>query len=261
MSAKPEFYRSMTAAAFAAAIWLAALVMAQAQEIDPAREYHKCMDLAKTAPEQGFDAALEWKGLGGGDAAEHCTAVALFGMGQYAQAAQRLQDLAQIVRTGAALKAQLLGQAGQAWLLAAEAEKAEQALTAAIELAPGDPELFIDRAQALAARGGYSAALEDLGKAIALDPTRVDAFVFRASAYRKLEQLAEAASDVDQALALRPGQPDALLERGMVRRLRGEIDGARKDWLAVIQNAPGTRAADLAQSNLQRLEETKDNGN
>jgi regulator of sirC expression with transglutaminase-like and TPR domain len=243
----------------AGGVCLAGTPPVSAQDADQQAEYKKCMTLAKTAPDKGFDAALAWRGRGGGDPAEHCTAVALFGLHQYAEAAQRLQDLARFSHSGPALKVKLLDQAAAAWLLAGAADRAEQVLTAALELKPDDPGLLIDRAQALAALGGYTSAAQDLSQAITLDPTRVDAFVLRATAYRKLKRLGEATSDIDQALALRPGQPDAMLERGILKLLGKDLKGARADWQAVIDAAPDSPAAKLARGNLTHLDEAEKN--
>ena len=57
----------------------------------------------------------------------------------------------------AGLRADVLDQAGQAWLLAGDPVRAYAAAGEATALAPGDPELLIDRAEA-AADAGYSNA-------------------------------------------------------------------------------------------------------
>jgi len=54
-----------------------------AQEIDHAERYEDCMAEAKTAPHRAFEMALSWRGLGGGDAAEHCAGAALIGLKQF----------------------------------------------------------------------------------------------------------------------------------------------------------------------------------
>lgn len=242
----------------ATAIWavlLAAVpLLAAAEEIVPAREYAACMKLAHENPEEGFDRAVTWRGLGGGDAARHCEAVSLFGLGQYAEAGRRLEDLAQTMKAEPAFRAQLFGQAGQAWLLAGVAQRAEHVFTAAIELDPKDPELRIDRAQALAAEGAYFDAIRDLTDALAIDPDRVAAYVFRAAANREVGRLDAAREDITRALALQPDHPEGLLERGILNRLDGDKVAARRDWLAAIEAAPKSAAAKSARENLQRMD-------
>ncbi|MEC7655384.1 MAG: hypothetical protein VX416_03440, partial [Pseudomonadota bacterium] len=45
------------------------------------REYGACMRLARVSTTEGFETALDWSDAGGGGAAKHCAAVALFSMG------------------------------------------------------------------------------------------------------------------------------------------------------------------------------------
>lgn len=51
-----------------------------------AREYAACMAIARSNPRAAHESALAWRKKGGGNAAIHCIAVALLGMGQYSQA-------------------------------------------------------------------------------------------------------------------------------------------------------------------------------
>ena len=209
---------------------------------------------ARHSPEVGFERALAWGGLGGGAAAKHCAAVALMGLKQYGEAARRLQELADEVVARPAFKAELLGQAGQAWLLAADLAKADAVLTTALTLNPTSVELLIDRAQVAAEQGAYREAANDLSKALSVEENRADALVFRASAYRHLKQMSDADRDLWRALILAPDDPAALLERGMLARLQGEDQAARRDWLRVIEVAPGRPVAGLARINLQKMD-------
>lgn len=227
---------------------------APADTIDHARRYASCMALARRSPEEAFETATAWAGLGGGDAAQHCAAAALMGLKLYADAAARFESVAQHTKGEATLKAELLAQAAQAWLLNNSPERAHDVLTAALKLRPEEPELLIDRATARAALKLYGEAAEDLTRAIAIDPSRADAFAFRASAYRHLDQLDQASADAERALAIDRGHAAARLERGIIRRLTGDDAGARQDWLDVLRSSPGTPAADAAASNLETMD-------
>jgi regulator of sirC expression with transglutaminase-like and TPR domain len=227
---------------------------APGQVIDHAYQYQACMTLAREAPQEAFETALTWRGLGGGDAAEHCVAVALIGLGQHTKAAARLEALARKTKQGAAIKAGLLAHAAQAWILAGRAMRAESVLTAALKLTPSDSALMVDRAQARAGYRDYAGAVEDLSRAIELGGGAADAFVFRASAYRHLDRLELALADIEKALAFRPTHPEGLLERGILRRLREDNDGARQDWLVILRTAPGSPAADAARRNLESMD-------
>ena len=63
-------------------------------ELPAAQAYEKCLGLARSDPAQGFEAAIDWRDTGGGMAAQHCTAVALAELGQFQEAATRLEQLA-----------------------------------------------------------------------------------------------------------------------------------------------------------------------
>ncbi len=244
-------------AGITAAFLLLAVAPSGAQRL-PAVEadhYARCMEAARQKPEAAFDDANAWRIAGGGHPAEHCADVALIGLGRYAEAAGKLEALADTMVKGPIdLRAQVLGQAGQSWLLAGDSARAAAVLTAALALTPDDADLLTDRAEALAGEKKYREAVADLDGALKLDGKRVDALVFRASAHRSLEQYDLARRDIDIALRLAPDQPDALLERGNIRGLTGDEAGARKDWQRVAQVAPNSAADSAARANLAKLD-------
>jgi tetratricopeptide (TPR) repeat protein len=167
----------------------------------------------------------------------------------------RLEALGQaMVRAPAELRAEVLDQAGQAWLMAGDAARAYAADTAALRFAANDADLLLDRAEAAGTAGWYDKAAADLDRVLKANPDRIDALVYRASAYRRLERLDEALADIDRALKLAPDSAPALLERGALRRLKGDADGARQDWLRVAALAPGSAAAAAAKGNIERLD-------
>ena len=224
-----------------------------------AQRYSECLSLASSAPEDAFEAALAWQQDGGGDAARHCAAVALLGQGLYRDAAERLETLAQTMLSPApGLLADVLAQAGQAWLLADDTQRAFAAQSAAIELAPKNIELLIDRSFALAQAQNYWEAIDDLNRAAELAPDRPDILVYRASAYRYVDAFDLALTDVNAALRIAPDDLEGLLERGILRRLSGDDAGAREDWLKVVTLAEDSPAAEAARSNLERLDVNAD---
>ena len=254
MSAGPKTLACGRSATFAA-VWLLLSGTAGAETLDNALAYTACMELARTAPAQAFEEALVWQDDGGGRAARHCAAVALIELGQPAEAARRLEALAGAFAPAEAGPAsEILGQAGQAWLAAGEAARALTAQSAALELAPKNVELLIDRSITLAARNSVRAALDDLDRAAALAPERAEVLVLRASAYRQLDQAARAGAELERALALEPENPDGLLERGILRHAAGDRAGARQDWLQAVTLAPESPAADAARARLELLD-------
>jgi tetratricopeptide (TPR) repeat protein len=226
---------------------------ATAQDAAQAREYDQCIELAMREPELGFERAIAWRDLGGDVPARHCVAVALYGLGQFGEAALRLERLAQENRDSQ-LQVSLLGQAGNAWLMAEEFERAHAALSAALEIAPLNYDLLVDRSLVYAAAKNYWDTVDDLNRALDIRPDSAEALVFRASAYRYLDSLELANDDVNRALELHGDHVAAYLERGNIRRLRGDPEGARADWLEAIRLAPESPAAEMARRNLERLD-------
>jgi tetratricopeptide (TPR) repeat protein len=238
-----------------ALLFLAAPAFAQPLPAVEAENYERCMTLARKDPSAGWETALQWQSRGGRHPAEHCAAVALIALGQYGEAGKRLEKLADEMRhSPPELVAEVLGQAGQAWLLEGDAPRAHAALTQALALTPNAPDLLVDRASASAAASDYAHAEEDLSKALALDRKRADALTYRASARRALGRLDPALADVDAALKLQPDSPDALLERGNILRMKGDAASARRDWVRVGLLAPDTPADAAAKANIERLE-------
>jgi tetratricopeptide (TPR) repeat protein len=257
MTPLPRPLAGVALAGSAAAFLILAVSPLGAQRLPAveAEHYARCMEAARQQPQAAFDDASAWRIAGGGHPAEHCADVALIGLGRYEEAAAKLEALADTMLKGPAeLRAQVLGQAGQSWLLAGDPARAAGVLTAALALAPDDADLLTDRAEALAGEKKYREAIADLDGALKLDAKRVDALVFRASAHRSLEQYDLARRDIDAALRLAPDQPDALLERGNIRGLTGDEAGARKDWRRVAQVAPDSAADSAAKANLARLD-------
>jgi len=231
----------------------AALAQDELERAAAAARYNTCLALADRDARSAYDQAVDWRDHdSGGMAAEHCAAVALARLGQYAEAAGRLEALARDAEP--AMAARLYGQAGQAWSMAGETQRAYADQSKAVERAPKDVELLIDRAFTLVEAGDIWLAIDDLSLAAKLAPTRGDILIYRASAYRLTKSLDLARLDVERGLTLNPGDPLGLLERGILKRLRSDPEGAREDWLATIAAAPDSEAAAAARANLERLE-------
>jgi tetratricopeptide (TPR) repeat protein len=213
--------------------------------------YERCLTLAKTNARDAASAAETWHGAGGGAAALHCEALALTALHRYGEAATKLDQAAVIAPGGEHdLRIALYDQAGNAWLLAGNPEKAEASLNIAVTLSPRDEDILFDRARARAARKDWSGAESDLTKLLALDGDRADAWVLRASARHAEGRRAEASADVAHALAVYPDYPEALVERGTMKLEAGDAAGARADWQTAIHAAPNGDAASAARQHL-----------
>lgn len=224
---------------------------------NPSRTYEVCLMTAKNEPEKGFEMAGKWLALGGGPPARHCEAIALIGMKEYTEAATRLEELAK-VNEDESVRAGVLSQAGQAWLLQGDLSRALEAQTAALDAMPVKNRqhayILVDRAATLADAGKYAEAVLDLDASLAIDPKNPDALAFRASARRHLNDVDVALVDAEQAVALDPHNIIGLLERGIIYRLKKRNDDARKDWLRIIQIAPDSEAGRAARTNIERMD-------
>lgn len=252
-------------------VWAALAAQAMAAGASPAHaqtpageaaQYRACLSQVSTNADAAYDQALEWRDRGGGAPALHCAALALVALGKHGEAAARLQALAE-TPGGRGMAPQLLGQAGNAWLLAGQPGNAYNAFSAALnafartpdkEASPEQVDLLLDRAQAQAALNRWAAAETDLSRALSLDPENGPAYVFRASARRMQDKLEAALEDLQLALALSPQDAAALLERGAIYRLMKKPDQARKDWLAAIAAGPESETANTARRNLEMLD-------
>lgn len=227
---------------------------ALAQTIEGPREYQACILVAKKNPEAGWEEALAWQSLGGGEAARHCAAVALIGLGKYGEAASRLETLANESVRADDVRAEMLAQAAQAWMLQGNLPRADSAQRGALVLSPGNPDILLDHAVLLAQVSHYAEAVATLSQVLRAQPNRVEALTLRGTAFRYLDNLPGAEDDINQALKLDPDFPDALLERGILRRLKGDDKGARADWMRTIERAPEAEAAELARKNLEKMD-------
>ncbi len=223
------------------------------QSPDHLRLYNECMDLARAEPLKALPVAEKWHANGGGLAARHCVATAMYGAGRYTQAAAQFESIARDMgmdRPG--LRAELWAQAGQAFMEAGLPEKALVAQGKALELKTNDADLWVDRALSFAALKTWPRAISDLDRAIALRPNDVDTLVLRAAAWRNAGSPARALEDANRALKVAPDHSEALLERGFANLARGDRPSANTDFSAVLRLVPpGSSAARGAEAGLR----------
>lgn len=219
-----------------------------------------CLERAKLDPPAARAAAEKWAAEEqGGDAAALCVAMAAFHDGAFADAADRLEKLASAQAPGqapaqAANAARLYAQAGWARLRAGAADAADRLYSLALEKAPQDVDLWIDRAFARAEAERFWDALADLDHAAKLAPDRAEPHIYRASAHKALGQPRQALADLERALELRPDDPQAVLLRGNVKAESGDLAGAEADWtLAQRLDKDGRGFGRSAAINLERL--------
>jgi tetratricopeptide (TPR) repeat protein len=205
---------------------------------DTSFDYNLCLKRVDRHPDEAMEMAMNALADGDDPSAEHCAALALVGLKQYGEAARRLDQLARKASAGdAEVRGQIMGQAGNAWLLAGQPELATASFTAALALMPSEAVFLIDRSRASALLAKWRAAETDLSAALVAEPGNVEALVLRSSARRAQKNNQGAMGDVTQALVINPDYPEALVERGLLRSLLGDKAGARKDFFRVLELA------------------------
>jgi len=213
------------------------------------------MNLARRKPDEGLESALTWQSRGGGDAAEHCAAVALIGLGESTEAATRLEKLGtRLAAARPGLAAEILAQAGQAWLMAGKADRAYAVQTTALKLAPQDVGPSWSTVRSRWARRRTTGRRSTIS--IAPTSWRPSAPTCWSSGQRLplRRQPRPGAGGYRCGDRARPAQPEAYLERGILRRLADDRDGARSDWMKTLALGTGTPTGDAAQKNLELLD-------
>lgn len=220
---------------------------------DHLKRYGECIALARSEPLKALPVAEKWHGEGGGLAARHCVAVAMFEAGRFGQAAVQFEAIARDMgsdRPG--LRAELWGQAGQAFLEAGAADKAAEAQSRAIDLKGNDPDLWVDRGLSYAAMRAWPRAISDFDRALILRPNNVEILVLRAAAWRNARNPTRALDDAAHALRIAPDHSEALLERGFANLVLGERNQANNDFNKVLRLVPpDSTAARRAQAGLR----------
>jgi tetratricopeptide (TPR) repeat protein len=218
---------------FAALLVLAAAVAPAAFAQTEEERLEQCLDQIERDPETAYQDGLTWLSRGNRPAARHCTALALIALGQEAEGAARLEELANAPDAGSLdARGVYLAQSGNAWLLAGMPDAAIVTLTNAMKLRPSDGELFKDRARAYLSLKKWGEAAKDLDSAMIMSAADAETYRMRGMARLKLNRLDEAWADVDAAMKLAPKDVGVLVLRGDIReamRLQGIDDPAGLD--------------------------------
>ena len=215
---------SLVSAGLVLAISPAAFAQTEKEKLE------QCLTQIDKDAETAYQDGLTWLSKGNRPAARQCTALALIALGQEAEGASRLEELANAPDAGGIdERGVYLAQSGNAWLLANIPEEAIVTLTNAMKLRPSDGELFKDRSRAQVMLKRWKEAGEDLDSAIVLSAADAEAYRMRGYALMKQNRLPEAWLDVVAAQRLAPKDINVLLLRGDVReamRLQGMDDPA-----------------------------------
>ena len=185
------------------------------------QRYESCTRAARETPGEALKLADQWIQEENNASAFHCRALALFALDRYEEAARALETLSFVVtESNPTLWANILQQAGKAWQLAREKDKAIIALTKAIKhtagnalddpaIAPVAAGLLYDRSQLYLAGGRNLFALNDLDHAINLNGDDTKLLLARGQLLLALEEYSLASQDAKVILSLNPNHPEA----------------------------------------------------
>ncbi len=238
------------------------------EERAAARKYQECIALVSEDSSAALTVSREWYLKGGGVAAQHCEALALFEMRRYNDAAgifelaasKLMQSQGQesfAERNKDVLALQLNYLAGVAWRTAGELDKSYNALSASLNELQNKPayayEVYIERGQVQFALEDFDSARDDFTNALDIDAEKIDAFLYRAQVFRKLDEHLKARLDLNAALAISPNQPEILLESGINYRMQRNDEKALIEWEKLIEKHPGTEWQKMAQDNINLI--------
>lgn len=203
--------------------WPLIALLSAAETLSP--RYADCVELVNADLELGRIAAQQWVSEGGGAEARHCLSVADLKAGFPKLAALRLEEIAQRKDAGDDyVRARLLSQAAQAWLVAEEPAHAEAALDQALALVPDSPELYLTAAKVYGAQRRWQEVINAVNTAEEGGFVSAETFVLRGRARYEFGAYENAANDVVAALSIDPKNIDALVLRGDLAQAGVTID-------------------------------------
>ena len=221
-----------------------------------------CIALVRTAPSQAATEAQAWLEETGAmrPMARRCLGLAFAAQEQWASAATVYDQAAQEAETANDPgRAGFRAQAGNAWLAAGEAQRALQALDAALTTPGLDQaqrgQALLDRARVQVALGHADRARIDLDSALQLVPGEAIAWYLSAALARRAGDLPRAASDIARARQLAPEDPDILLLAGTIIGQGGNMNEAYTLYRRVVELAPDSEAGRQAAASLATVRE------
>jgi len=182
----------------------------------PSPAYTECTSLAASDPARALAKSEEWLKIDNSVPAQHCRAMALFGLRRYLEAGDALTAVRDaIAKENFTLRCYVTHQAAQAWVNASRADAALATLGTQINemndvrgnnaaAADQTAKLLLARARLNLTYGKTRDALADLDHAVSLTPVNVELLVTRAAAFEQVGDVALARADAQAALLVQP---------------------------------------------------------
>ncbi len=200
-------------------IFLTVLSLLTVEPPEANQRYLDCVLLVEADLELGRTAAQQWTAEGGGADAQHCQAIADIAAGFFKLGAARLEDLAQRNDAGDdRIRARLLAQAADTWLMADQVEFAKTAIKSAFEYAPDSGELHLTAAKVHGADKKWHQVVASVETAAQAGFVSANTYVLSGRAFIELGDYESASAEVIKALTLDPTNLDALVLRGEIQQ-------------------------------------------
>ncbi len=233
-----------------------------------AKKYQDCIALVNQDRNAALTVSRKWFIEGGGVAAQHCEALALYEMERPKDAATLFEEIADKLSRGEGLTeftqtnkniliTQLNYLAGVAWRDAGDLDKAYNALSSTMfaltEHQQYGYDIYIERGLVQHEMGDFKNAVQDFSSALDLNAEKIDAFLYRAESFRKLGEHIKARLDLNAALGINPSQPDVLFESGVNYRMQRNDEKALQEWEKLISLYPDSYWQKLAEDNIKLI--------
>ena len=211
--------------------------------------YQECSALAGTNAAQALAKADAWLKIDNSIAAQHCRAMALYGLRRFPEAADALNTIRNAIGPeNISLRSYITRQTARAYINASGADKAFTLLNAQISEignTRGDnanasrlaSDLLLDRARLNETYGKLGESAKDLDHAVSLTPINEDVLFARANVFEKLGDIPLAKGDLDTILTIDSGNAQA-------RTMRDRLTGTRAT-VAVPATVPTANATQM----------------
>jgi tetratricopeptide (TPR) repeat protein len=176
-----------------------------------------CLTRVEADPAAGYEEAMAWAHEEKAREARWCAAQAMVKLERYEEAARRFETLAGDQGWQQENRLDAYSNAGNAWLLAGNGERARESFNHAVRLSDNHPDARIDRARAYAMLSDWARTEEDLSAALDKRPADPLALMLRATARMKRNAFDLALRDAEEAVRLDPKNVDALVCLGQAR--------------------------------------------
>lgn len=215
----------------------------------------RCLADVRADAEKAVATANEWRLRGGGLLARQCLGLAYSSLGRWAEAGAAFEQAASEAEVKQdPRQADLLVQAGNAWLAAGDGARARKALDSALSIASLPEELrgevHLDRARAAVMAGDVGGARMDIDKALTLVPRDPFGWYLSAALARREGRLERARADIAKAVELGGDDASVLLEAGNIAGVSGDVPGARGFYARAVRAAPESDAGKAAEAAL-----------